>query len=191
MRRVDPLVEDPDLDPVARRREAGTPQVRRVDQRRRIDERVVADVRPDLLHAGDPRQPSHRVRRDDDGHPVEHDGVAPADDGAGNGLLDPPLHDALRGGELGEIAAARGRVRKEVPRAREGAEGERARAGDQGGERRLLQGDDDLDGRGTPGRGEREPEPRKSADEKTPSQGENGTRREPGLTPSAFTIEPA
>ena len=79
MRLVDPLVDDPDLDPLPRARERRPPEGRRPDLLRpAVEEPRVPNARID---AGDPRhggEPLDLVSGHDDREAVRDDAVAPA-----------------------------------------------------------------------------------------------------------------
>ena len=80
MRLVDAVVDHADLDPVARGRERGPPDLRRADHLRALVERaVVADALLHLAHAGNRRDPRRCVCGRHDGEAVQHQLVAPAD----------------------------------------------------------------------------------------------------------------
>ena len=77
---IDPVVDDPDLDPGAGVPECRAGQVARADRGGvGACERVVGDVGEDLLHAGQARQAGKVGARDDDRQSVGYQPVAPAD----------------------------------------------------------------------------------------------------------------
>ena len=88
---VDAVVDDRDLHSLSCGRERRAPDRRRADELRRpVEQRVVADARPDLS-ARHPRERAELRARDDDGEAVEDDPKAPADPSGGNPRPDPGL----------------------------------------------------------------------------------------------------
>ena len=90
----------------------GPPDGRRADHLRRpVEQRVVADARPDLRDPGDACELVELGARDDDGEAVEHDAEAPAHAGGGNRGVDPRLQRTLRDVEAPQVVPARRRAR--------------------------------------------------------------------------------
>ena len=99
MRLVDPVVDDPDLQALARRGERRAPEIRRADQPgRAVEQRPVREARPDC-RARECAEPDELRARDDDGEAVQDDREAARDLCAGDRGLDPCLQRALRGRE--------------------------------------------------------------------------------------------
>ena len=145
VRLVDAVVDDADLDPVARRVEQRcVPELVGADQlRAAVEQRPVGDARPDLRDARNGGEPPELRARDDDGEAVEHDLVAPGDAGAGDGGGDARGERALRGRERAEVRDAR-RCAQVQPLGLE-ARAQDSAALDRLGEGRRLERDDDLD----------------------------------------------
>ncbi len=121
VRLVDPVVDDPDLDPLAgrRQRRRGPPQGHGPEQRRHgVGEGVVRLARVDVGHAGHRREPRGVGHGQVDGQRVQHEAVVPGDPGRRDGPLDPGLGHRLLAGQPGEVQARahRGRRHPLAPR---------------------------------------------------------------------------
>ena len=124
---VDPVVDDPDLDPAAGIRELRPPQRRSADRGRAVVlQRAVAQAGIDADDSRRPCEPVELVPGHDDGEAGEHDAVPPADLGAGIACEDPPgdtlllTPDGLEGrprtcsGRRAPVALPRGRLHAEL-----------------------------------------------------------------------------
>jgi len=151
VRLVDAVVDDPDLDPVARGGEGRrTPHLVGADQlRAAVEQRPVRDARPDLFHAGRGGQPAELGAREQDGHPVQHDLVAPGDPSSRDRPDDSVRERPLSSRERAHVVDACRRA--EVEPLRPGARGQHAALLDGPRERRRVERDDHLDGLGRRG----------------------------------------
>ena len=121
VRLVDPVVDDPDLHPLAGGCERRAPDGGSADQlRRAVEELVVRISRPHASHAGDLREPVEAVLRHDHREAVQDDAVLPASPGHRERRTDPVGDEVLRRRQAGEVRAARRRAEEQPLRAREG-----------------------------------------------------------------------
>jgi hypothetical protein len=96
MVRVDPVVDDRDLDPLAGVLEERAPDGRRADLAGAVvEQRTVAGARPDADRPRDPPEVVEPVRRHRDGESGEHDPVAPVDLGTRDPLEQRPRERGL------------------------------------------------------------------------------------------------
>jgi hypothetical protein len=155
---VDPLVDDPDLHALSRGCERRSPKGGGADQlRRSVEVGVIRDARPNAIDSGDVREAGEPIAGDDDGEPVQDDAVVPANVGGRNRGSDSACNGNLVPAQAVEVQAARRRVGEQALWPGEGRVGKRAtESRERFGKRRLLQGDDDLDGIRVRGRGEGE-----------------------------------
>ena len=145
VRLVDALVDDADLDPLARGREVGAPHRGCADQLgTAVEERVVRDARVDLRDSRHRREPGDVGARHDDGDPVQDDTVVPADPRVRDRADDAALERALRRRECPEVRDARGRAHVEAATAG-GRRGESTTRLGRADERRRAEPDDELD----------------------------------------------
>ena len=178
---VDAVVDDPDLDSLARGRQGRPPDLRRADRLRAAEElALVAHARVDVRDPGKRGDPGRGARGREHREPVEDDLVAPAHGRARNRSRETRLEPLL-------VARDRAQVRRPGTRVHREA-GLRQRG--------LLEQHDLLDeaparrcraGRG--GGGERQRETDRRKQEKTPVQAEKGTQHAATLSVRADVAE--
>ena len=156
--RVDPVVDDRDLHPLAAAAARRGERARADQTRAAVERERVPVARIQLLREREPGGARELGRRQLDRQPVQQDGVAPSNGCFRDGALQGRGRRALRALQLGDVGPRRPARRAQPPGG--AAPGERARVGR---ERRVGEREDDLDPAGavTVGNGDRPgPDPR-------------------------------